>query len=161
VIWLVAGGGVLVALLVVCSLALAFVSLRALSALEPEVVEELVEPPLEPWRDGLHGSATPVAIDALLEVADPVKLENIRRWERDYTAEIGAKIENEGLREPLVLLVDRKGRVCLWDGHHRLVIGVDQEWEKAPVRIETTDMNRGYGKPVAEVLSALLAGAQS
>ena len=110
---------------------------------------------LDPWRSSY--SATLIRRDLVERMAKGERLAEIERFDIDRIDAIAASIAEEGLREPLLILVTDSGRIGLKEGHHRLV--ATRRWNhfsSLPVLIERGDLRNHRPIRVAEVLLELL-----
>lgn len=117
------------------------------------------EPQPEPWRQHrLAPQCVLVPRQILLSLAQGPRLVEVGRdWAA--IAEIRVQLENEGLREPLELVIDRDGRIVLRDGHHRILAtdGMGQ-FDYLPVLITRSDRGIAVScTTVYEILPALLS----
>lgn len=77
----------------------------------------------EPWRQHhLAPSCVALPVATVVAVADPKTLAQIRRREASRLDELRADIAANGVRKPLVMVVDHLGHVALQDGHHRTAV---------------------------------------
>lgn len=118
---------------------------------EPEPEPEPVWIAPEPWRVA-HPAAFGVPIELLMSLADP---EALQRKSRDVerVAEIRRSFLSNGPTTPIALKLDRKGHICIEDGHHRLnaAPGV-VEW--LPATVDIVDRITGWSQPAAEFFYA-------
>lgn len=110
---------------------------------------------LDPWRATY--SVTLIQRDLVERMAKGERLAEIERFDVDRINAIAASIAEEGLREPLLVLVTDAGRIGLKEGHHRLV--ATRRWEHfslLPVIIKRGELKNHRPIRVAEVLLELL-----
>jgi len=102
--------------------------------------EEAVPPVKEPWREDAYAKADKV---------DEVPIAWIKKF-REYKGdelrdrkgtpeyeELKKSIEEEGLKEPLMLTIGKQeGKALLDEGNHRLAIMEELGYEKVPVRVQ-------------------------
>lgn len=118
------------------------------------------EPPvpghqLDPWRS--DPSAFLVSRELVERLAKGERLIEIERFDVDRIEAIAASIAEEGLREPLLVLVTDAGAIALKEGHHRLV--ATRRWEhfsSLPVVIRRGELKNHRPVRIAEVLLDLL-----
>lgn len=92
----------------------------------------------EPWKD--HPKAERVALRLvplhILEAsADQNQLKQIHTREQQYIAELMQSLQADGLHEPLQMGIDKRGRLLLKNGHHRLVAATLLDWRRLPVEL--------------------------
>lgn len=130
--------------------------------LDTEWYEPWPEPPtpghmLDPWRS--NPSAVLIERSIIERLAKGERLVEIERFDVARIEMIAASIEEEGLREPLLVLVTDNGAIALKEGHHRLV--ATRRWEhfrSLPVVIRRGELKNHRPVRVAEVLLELLGG---
>lgn len=105
-----------------------------------EPFEEFMQfPRVVDWRPkaapGYGPNVRMLPIGFLRDLIKPSLYSNIRRLEADYIGELCADIEKRGMQDPLLIVLDEQGRVCLQDGHHRVVCADMLALEELPVEI--------------------------
>jgi hypothetical protein len=119
-----------------------------------------VPEPKEPWRDGPWGStAIVVGVDLLVEIADPLRLQELAAIETEYLLELQADIKENGIKEPLLLIVDGLGRIAMKEGHHRTIVATRIGLTGLPVRLRSSEGRVRYGRPLSETLVTFLQTA--
>lgn len=93
----------------------------------------------------------------LAVIADPHELAKIRRREAAWLDELRGQILADGIREPLELAIDPDGRICVQNGHHRIIIAVDERIERLPVRWRRSEGVRMHSAPAREVIGSIAA----
>lgn len=88
-------------------------------------------------------------------IADPT-FNAMARLERDYIASIACDIAENGLQEPLIIVLDNES-VCLRDGHHRVVAGVLDHY---PVTLEYSENIRKHRVPMRNLVDLLFDNAR-
>lgn len=110
----------------------------------------------EPWRDAPGGDrAFLVPRSKLVVLAKPMRLAEIRH-DRLRLAEIETSVQKRGILHPLIVVVDRNGKVSLLDGHHRLLVAERIHMDALPVVIREGERIRGWGREIQVVLADLL-----
>lgn len=110
---------------------------------------------LDPWRS--DPSALLVNRELVERLAKGERLVEIERFDVDRIEAIAASIAEEGLREPLLVLVTDAGTIALKEGHHRLV--ATRRWKhfsSLPVVIRRGELKNHRPVRIAEVLLDLL-----
>lgn len=92
----------------------------------------------EPWKD--HPKAERVALrlvplHILHASADQNQLKQIHTREQQYIAELMQSLQADGLHEPLQMGIDKRGKLLLKNGHHRLVAATLLDWCRLPVEL--------------------------
>ena len=125
-------------------------------AAEPYRLTYRVDWPKEPWRTHPDAAVTePLPVWWLRSIADPAEL--AKAATHDYRIDtLRASIDDIGITTPLVMNIDQLGRICLADGHHRLVIATELGLAEAPVTPKTVARIGGYGVPVGPAVTSLL-----
>jgi len=109
---------------------------------------QLKKEPIEPWT--LHpdaDDATLIPLDVALSFVKNGRLKTIYNQEADYIHELAEDIQKNGLRTPLEMKVDNDGKICLVEGHHRMLAFQLINVVNVPI-ILTYDAKRvtGYGR---------------
>lgn len=118
------------------------------------------DPPKEPWRGGPHGdSAIVVGVELLAEIADPRRLQELGAIETEYLLDLEGDIKENGIKEPLLLIVDGLGRIAMKEGHHRTIVATRIGMTGLPVRLRSSEGRVRYGRPLSETLVRLLQTA--
>lgn len=130
---------------------------------QPEFLDEYLDVadwqprrPRDAWRRGKFAEQSFLLSLSVLQV-----LANDRRTAQismdvERLAWIEQSLKERGVDQPLVLVVDRAGRLGLKDGHHRVLIASRLGWSSLPVRLERSDRLRSHGVPAHDVLGDLL-----
>lgn len=112
----------------------------------------------EPWtQHHLARQAGLVPTDVLATIADPGELARLRRRQPEYLADLREQIMADGVREPLELAVDANGRICVQNGHHRVIVAIDAGIERLPVRWVRSEGVRMHSVPAREVIGPIVA----
>lgn len=118
------------------------------------------DPPKEPWRDGPYGSVSiVVGVDLLAEIADPRRLQELAAIETQYLLDLEGDIKENGIKEPLLLIVDGLGRIAMKEGHHRTIVAGRIGMTGLPVRLRSSEGRVRYGRPLSETLVGFLQTA--
>lgn len=125
---------------------------------EPYRLDYTVDWPKEPWRYGPDpDTITPLPTWWLRSIANRGELAAAAR--HDYRLDgLRNSIDELGIATPLAVNIDQLGRVCLADGHHRLVVATELDLAECPARIVTVPRIGGYGVAVGPAFAALLTG---
>lgn len=83
-------------------------------------------------------------------IANPT-FSSITRYERDTITDLADDIHENGIKEPLIIVIDGTG-VCLRDGHHRVVTGAREHY---PVALEHSERIRKHKVPLKELVDLL------
>lgn len=123
------------------------------------IVQDWMPPrPRDAWRNGRWaGEVFPVPLATLQQLVNPHRVADIQR-EVEWLAQLTVELDERGVDEPLVLVVDRLGKLGLKDGHHRVVCAGRLGWERLPCRLIRSDRIRSHGVPVHDVLGSVLVG---
>lgn len=109
----------------------------------------------EPWEQHPRASGCVLLPSSLLiQMIDPAKVAAMWRTEAEKMEEIAASLESEGLREPLLIVMD-EGRVALKDGHHRVAIADKSGGRSLPVEIRRSPGLRKMNIPLADLVEVL------
>lgn len=127
---------------------------------DAEWYEPWPEPPtpghmLDPWRS--NPSAVLIDRGIIERLAKGERLAEIERFDTARIDAIASSIEQEGLREPLLVLATDGGAIALKEGHHRLV--ATRRWKhfsSLPVVIKRGELKNHRPVRIAEVLMDLL-----
>lgn len=116
-------------------------------------------PTVADWRPKAAPEYGPNArllpIGFLRDLIKPSLYSNIRRLEAEYIGELCADIEKHGIREPLILSLDDQGRVCLHDGHHRVVCADLLGFTELPVELEDSAGVQKHNLPQKVLIDVL------
>lgn len=77
---------------------------------------------VEPWR--LHPDAEKavlIPVEAALTFINDSRLKTIYNHEKEYIHSLAEDIRINGLHTPLEMKVDDDGKICLVEGHHRIM----------------------------------------
>lgn len=133
--------------------------------LDTEWLEPWPDPPppvpephtLDPWRCHAGPDVILVPRELVERLVQPDRMREIADDVEDLE-ELAESIESVGLQNPLRLVVDQNGKICVRNGHHRII--VTRRWEHfewLPLRIERSDgirVNRAVR--VSDVILELL-----
>jgi hypothetical protein len=118
------------------------------------------DPPKEPWRHGPHGATSiVVGVELLAEIADPRRLQELAAVETQYLLDLEGDIKENGIQEPLLLIVDGLGRIAMKEGHHRTIVATRIGMTGLPVRLRTSEGRVRYGRPLSETMVEFLQTA--
>lgn len=106
----------------------------------------------EPWEH-MADECVVIPVALVREISQPNRLVRIAN---DDLTDLVQSLRDEGLRDPLQLLVDDRGRLCLQNGHHRLLAAEFLGRDSLPVRIESATSLRVDSYPAKDVLFKLL-----
>lgn len=160
--WLELGACVALCLIVLCARSV----VRAIARRE---IQEAVEPytyryelwPSEPWRARPDAAAIGLLPTWWLRtVADPGELAGAASHTYRLLGLVSSIAEG-GIHTPLVVNIDQLGRVCLADGHHRLVVASELHVAACPVQVKTVSRIGGYGVPIGPAVSTLITQART
>lgn len=98
--------------------------------------------------------------DTILTIVDPDQLA-VAQADTERVARLAAHIAAHGLRHPLEIVADARGRIVLKDGHHRLVVALRTGTVALPVTIKRSERIRGHSHPMRPVLEAALGHEQA
>jgi hypothetical protein len=117
--------------------------------------------PNEPWRARPDADTIGMVPTWWLRtVADPGELAGAAT--HSYRLRhLAPSIAKEGIHTPLVVNIDQLGRVCLADGHHRLVIAMELHVTACPVQVKAVPRIGGYGVPVGPAVATLVTQART
>lgn len=122
---------------------------------------------VEPWRlhpDGEH--ATLIPVDIALRFAYDNRLKTIYNHEKEYIHQLADDIGRNGLHTPLEMKVDDDGKICVKEGHHRLVAVQLINVVNVPIVLRHNSKRvTGYGRQLShyslEVWEAIGQGLES
>lgn len=106
-----------------------------------------------PWV-GTEGA---VLVDRriLVAVAEPEEL-RLATSHRERIKLLERQIKAEGLRVPVRINLDQRGRLCVADGHHRLAVATGMGAERVPVILVGVEQIRGWSRPAASFFISTL-----
>lgn len=109
-----------------------------------------------PWREHPRAPMCYTVPRVVLErIADQRSQQTMKRIEAAYLETLGADIDANGLKEPITIVVDKGGKVCLKDGHHRIATG---RLEEFPVYIQTATRSSRRGANITELIDLMKRG---
>lgn len=117
----------------------------------------IAPPPGPGWRQGPWANEV-VEVPRVLvaRLAQPNRMSDIVA-DADHIDNLTASIGSRGFDEPMVVVVDKHGRMLLKDGHHRLVAATRLGLGRVPIRFrEGEKIGSPTAQPVATMLPALL-----
>lgn len=118
----------------------------------------MIAAPVGPgWRRGpWAGEVVEVPRVLVARLAQPNRMSDIA-VDVDHIDNLTAEIRQRGFDEPLVVVLDKHGRMLLKDGHHRLVAASRLGLRLVPIRFrEGEKIGSPTAQPVAAMLPALL-----
>jgi hypothetical protein len=117
-----------------------------------------VDWPKEPWRERPDADRT-VTLPTwwLRSIASPSELAAAAKH-HDRLDLLRPSIDEIGIHTPLTVNIDQVGRVCLADGHHRLVTADALGLDVCPAQLDVVARIGGYGVPVGRAITALTLG---
>lgn len=92
-------------------------------------------------------NARMVPLSLLMSLIDPADFGNIRRLESEKMNDLCADIESRGVQLPLLVALDEQGKMCLRDGHHRVVAAAVLGIEELPVELEQSNRVKKFNIP--------------
>lgn len=114
-------------------------------------------PRVDPWKqDGRYSQCVELPVDTLRLIAKRDRLMDLRRNQQPRLERLEHDIDLNGLREPLIVIVDEAGRVALKDGHSRLTVCPGLGYTKLPVRYRKSNRLRSHGRSARDVLVSLI-----
>jgi hypothetical protein len=113
----------------------------------------------EPWRE-THPNAVLVERRKLELIAKPARLYEIRR-DSEWLMMIEKSMQEEGVLQPLWVVTDDRGKITLWDGHHRLLCAAKIGMDLLPVEFKVGNRIRGWGRELHVVAAELFRSEMS
>lgn len=112
----------------------------------------------EGWTRGLWADQVVLLDQDLVSgLAQPDRLTEIQRKDIQILDDLEVAIRHRGFDEPLLVLIDKNGKVVLRDGHHRLVVSRRLGIKKLPVRFKKSENIRyNAGMMARDVLPRIL-----
>lgn len=122
---------------------------------------------IEPWR--LHPEAeraTLIPVKVALRFANDSRLKTIYNHEHDYIHSLADDIGRNGLHTPLEMKVDDDGKICVVEGHHRLMAVQLIDVNNVPIILRHDPKKvSGYGRQLShysiEIWEAIGQGRES
>lgn len=112
--------------------------------------------PREPWRSRPDADTiSPLPTWWLHSIVNPGELAAAARHV-DRLAGLGPSIAEVGIHTPLVVNIDQIGRVCVADGHHRLVLAIRLQLATCPVQVRVVSRIGGYGVAIGPAVVNLV-----
>lgn len=96
-----------------------------------------------------------IPTEFLRRMIKPSLYGNIKRLEADYIEDICTSIKQHGILEPLIVSLDDQGKMCLRDGHHRVVCADLLAIEELPVRLERSQGVAKHNIPQRDLIDLL------
>ena len=101
------------------------------------------------WKDhpifGKKAKLIPYSIAKIF--VDDNRLKTVLAKEKDYVYNLAEDIKHYGFKEPLQMKLDPDGKICLTEGHHRMIVCDILKLEEVPIYLDISNQKiRGYGR---------------
>lgn len=115
------------------------------------------------WKQGRWAATTvEIHLHLVRQLGQPNRLTEIALTDAELIDEITQSVLERGFDHPMIVVVDKHGRMLLRDGHHRLIAATRLGIAKVPVRFEQGERIKSpTAVPVATMLPTLLLAASS
>ncbi len=91
-----------------------------------------------------------IPLEFILLFVDDARLKTIWSKEQDYIENLAIDIFKNGLKNPIELKSDLEGKICVTEGHHRIIACQQLKIKKIPTTLKTSRQRvTGYGRNIS------------
>lgn len=88
-------------------------------------------------------------------LSQPSRIRRILTTDEDILHDLSLSVARHGILEPVILKLDRNGRITVFDGHHRVIVAERLGIQEMPVEIQVCKSLSLETTPISEVIHAL------
>lgn len=93
----------------------------------------------------------------VMDLAQPSRVRQILLKDRPILNDLHLSVARTGIQTPLVIKIDKRGMIALFDGHHRIVVATERALPVVPIVFEKCQSLSLECKHISDVIHALVA----
>lgn len=93
----------------------------------------------------------------VMELAQPSRIREILLKDKLILDALRPDVARYGIKAPLIIKIDKRGMMTLFDGHHRVVIASEQSIKQVPVVFQSCPALSLEAKHITDMIHALVA----
>ncbi len=98
-----------------------------------------------------------MSTSAIMDLAQPSRVREILLKDRQILNDLHSSVARSGILTPLIVKIDKRGQVTLFDGHHRIIVATERAIPAVPVVFEKCQSLSLECKHISDVIHALVA----
>jgi hypothetical protein len=90
-------------------------------------------------------------------IAQPSRVRKILTTDEDILSDLSLSVARYGLLKPIILKLDKNGRITLFDGHHRMIVAERLGIQEMPFTIEVCKSLSLETTPISDIIHELVS----